>query len=764
MPLLTRLGAFAAAVCLLVPAARAQSDGLWSDVASRAALGAPATATTASRALLLNRAAMAARLATAPLEAAPGRGVDGGVDVPVPMPDGGTMWFRVVESPVMAPGLQARYPEIRTYLGQGRDVASATARFSLTPAGFAAMATTPSGTVYVDPYAQATTDTYLAYYAADALMSDEQRAARAAEVLRDGPDGAADGPATLLAPTTSNGTVFRTYRLALAATGEYTARFGGTVAGAQAAQAVAINRVNQVYERDLAVRLILIANNDQLIFTNPSTDPFTNDDANILIDENQAYINATIGAANYDIGHNFSTGGGGLAGLGVVCSDSQKASGITGSPNPVGDAFYIDYVAHEMGHQFRGSHSFNGTASSCGGGNRSASSAYEPGSGSTIMAYAGICATHNIQTFSDPLFHAISLQQITGFLQTGGGSTCGTATPTGNDIPVVTAPTGITIPARTPFILTGVATDATPASLSYIWEEFDRGANPGGAPAVNGVPTGPPFFRSFVATSSPSRTFPQFSRLLAGSVPAVGEALPRDNRTLNFRLTVRDNRAGGGAIGDVTVTVISDALAGPFVITSPAAASTLAGGSTQTITWDVANTDVLDDAGMPDADGVDVETVEIRYSADGGGTFTTLLASTPNSGSADVVIPNTATSIGRFMVVSIGNVFFDVTKFNTTVTPSTAGEDGLARAAEGLSLVAPNPASGTASFTLRTASTAPVSVAVYDALGRRVAVVHDGPVSAEQAFSVDVSALPAGVYVVRASGGVASSQRFTVVR
>ncbi len=760
MPSPARLGALAAAVCLLAPAARAQSDGLWSDVAARAALGTATVRTTASRALTLDRAAMAARLAGAPLEAALGRGVAAGVDVPVPMPDGGTMWFRVAESPVMDPALQARYPEIRTYLGQGVDVPSATARFSLTPAGFAAMATTPSGTVYVDPYARTTADTYLAYYAADAVPTDAQRAARAAEVLLDGPDGGS--PAARAAPTTANGATFRSYRLAMAATGEYTAFHGGTVAGALAAIVTTMNRVNQVYERDLSVRMVLVPNTDQIIYTDAATDPYTNTDADLQA--NQTTIDAVIGPAKYDIGHLVGTGGGGVASLGVVCSLS-KANGLTGSPVPVGDAFDIDYVAHEMGHQFRGNHTFNGNASNCGGGNRNQATSYEPGSGSTVMAYAGICgATNDLQPNSDPLFHAISLQELVAFTQTGTGSTCGTATATGNDIPVVTAPTGLTIPVRTPFTLTGAATDATPAALTFIWEEFDRGASPGSAPAANGVPTGPPFFRSFVPTASPSRTFPQLNRLVAGQNPVRGEALPADGRTLTFRLTARDNRAGGGAIGDVTVSVVTDAGAGPFVITSPAAAGTVAGGSAQTVTWDVANTDVLDDLGEPDLDRVDVETVDVRYSADNGATFATLLAGAPNTGSASVVVPNAATSTGRFMVAAVGNVFFAVTRFNTAVTPVTAAEDGLRRASEGLSAVAPNPTSGTASFTLRTASAAPVAVAVYDALGRRVAVVHDGPVAAEQAFSVDVSALPAGVYVVRASGGVAASRRFTVVR
>ena len=232
----------------------------------------------------------------------------------------------------------------------------------------------------MDPYSDAAPGAYLAYYATDLVPTEAQRAARAAEIVLDAADGAPEMPSALVAPTTSNGETLRTYRLALAATGEYTARFGGTVAGGLAAIVVAVNRVNEVYERDLAVRMVLVANNDQIVYTDAATDPYTNVTNSAALSTNQSNLNAVIGAANYDIGHLFATGDGGIAGLGVVCSAS-KANGTTGLPSPVGDAFYIDYVAHEMGHQFRGDHTFNGNAGSCGGGNRSQVAAYEPGCG-----------------------------------------------------------------------------------------------------------------------------------------------------------------------------------------------------------------------------------------------------------------------------------------------------------------------------------------------------------------------------------------------
>ena len=763
--------ALIAAAFVLSPAAHAQSDALWADLptAARSALGAPASPLASFRALRLDRAAMAARLADAPPEAA---GVARGVEVPLPSPDGSLVWFRVVEAPVMAPALQARYPAIRTYVGQGRDVPSATVRISLTPAGFAAMARTPGGTIYVDPYAAAPTndaDDYVSYFRGDLVLTDAQRAALAAEVVEDdrtGDAGAAGPVGGDGAALTTNGTLLRTYRLALSATVEYSARFGATVAGALAAQVVAVNRVNQVYENEIAVRLELVANNDTLIFAGPpgTADPFTNADGVALLGQNQTLVTARIGTPNYDIGHVFSTGGGGVAGLGVVCSAAQKARGVTGLPNPVGDGFYIDYVAHEMGHQFRGNHTFNGNQGSCAGGNRNGSTAFEPGSGTTIMAYAGICGSNDTQSFSDPFFHAISLQEIVNFITNGGGSQCGLETETNNVPPVVTVQgVGTVIPVRTPFALTGAATDDTPASLTYSWEDFNLG--PAGAPANNGIPTGAPFFRAFVPSASPTRFFPQITRQFAGQAPVRGEGLPTTTRVLNFRLTARDNQAAGGGIGAANLLIATDAGAGPFLITAPNTAGLMFdGASTQTVTWDVANTDSLDAGGLPDVDGVDVETVDILFTSDVGATYTTLLAATLNDGSADVVLPNLTTATGRVLVRSVGNLFYDLNDANFSVQFVVAGEERV-RAETGLSVVAPNPATGRVSFALRSASTEAVTVAVYDALGRRVALLHDGPVGVEEAFSVDVSRLPAGVYVVRASGSaVQSTQRFTVVR
>ncbi len=306
----------------------------------------------------------------------------------MPMPDGTSASFRIYKVPVMSPELAAKFPEIKTYAGQGIDDPSATIRLDLTPLGFHAMVLSPGKQVFIDPYSSQTTDEYICYYKSDlqrttGFVCEAEETSSLMDIIP--PAGAVQK---------TSGAQLRTYRLALACTGEYAATKGGTVPGALAGMTTTMNRVNGVYETEVAIRMIMVANNNLLIYTNSSTDPYTNGNGSTMLSQNVSTCNSVIGSANYDIGHVFSTGGGGIAGLGVVCG-SSKANGVTGSANPVGDPFDIDYVAHEMGHQFGGNHTFNSVTSSCNG-NRAASAAYEPGSGITIMAYAGICGSDDL--------------------------------------------------------------------------------------------------------------------------------------------------------------------------------------------------------------------------------------------------------------------------------------------------------------------------------------------------------------------------------
>lgn len=578
--------------------------------------------------------------------------------LPLPLPDGTMGLFQIIESPVMAPELSARFPDIRTWSGQGLDDPTSTVRLDLTPHGFHAMILSAAGRIFIDPYSRNDTAHYISYYTRDYVSPNaadffEHTPVEPEREWSTGIQSRLEGLSQR-----SSGTQLRTYRLAVAATGEYTAFHGGTVALGLAAIVTAINRVTGIYEAEIAVRLQLVANNNLIVYTNAATDPYSNFDGVAMLGENQSNIDAVIGSANYDIGHVFSTGGGGISAVGTPCINGWKAEGVTGLSAPTGDAFWVDYVAHEMGHQFGGHHTFNSISGSCGGGNRTASTAYEPGSGSTIMAYAGICGTDDLQTHSDAYFHTISFDEIVAYTTTGSGSTCAVATATGNNPPVPDAGTGgFTIPANTPFTLTGSATDPDGDVLTFSWEEYDLGS--AGHP---GDPLNPPFFRSWTASTSPSRTFPRLSDLL-NNTTSKGEVLPNVTSALTFRLTARDNRVNGGGVAYSTLNFNVTTAAGPFMVTSPNTAVTWHGDSSQTITWNVANTT---------ASPVSCPNVGILLSTDGGLTFPiTLAASVSNSGSQAVVIPNSPSATARVKVYCTSNVFFDISDNNFTITASS---------------------------------------------------------------------------------------------
>jgi len=542
----------------------------------------------------------------------------------------------------MHPLLAAKFPDIRTYVGRGIDDPAATARFDWTPQGFHAQVLSPNGAVYVDPYEDGNVTLYVSYLKRDFAAPGKVHRCWLATRGRTGRRPHFQRP-TFAADAVS-GTTLRTYRLAVAATGEYTQYHGGTVAQAMSAIVTTVNRVTGIYERELAIRLQLVADNDRIVHTNGSTDPYTNDDGDAMLDQNQSNLDSVIGSANYDIGHVFSTGGGGVAGLGVV-GGARKAEGVTGSSSPVGDPFDVDFVAHEMGHQYGANHTFNGVDGSCDG-NRNASTAYEPGSGSTIMAYAGICDSDDLQPNSDPYFHFASHEEIMTFVTTGGGGSSAVESPTTNTPPTVEAGGDYTIPKNTPFRLTATGNDADGNSLTYCWEERDLGPARVVSAADNGSS---PLFRSWSPVTSPTRSFPRLADLLDNTT-ATGEQLPVLGRMMNFRCTVRDNRAGGGGVASDDMSVTVDAGSGPFRVTFPNTTQTLSGG--QIVRWDV--------AGTIDAP-VNAANVDILLSTDGGLAFTTALATmVPNDGAHAVVLPNIDKSSARIMVMGSSNVFFDV--------------------------------------------------------------------------------------------------------
>ncbi|MCB8976245.1 MAG: DNRLRE domain-containing protein [Ardenticatenaceae bacterium] len=626
-------------------------DGIWQDVAEATLRmsGERVIVPTAYRTVSLDWAALNTILTQAPTTLS-----DSNVVLSLPLPNGEYGRFRVYKTAVMHPDLAAKFPEIHTYAGVGVEDTTAYARLDSTPKGFHAMVLSGNGRVFIDPYSTDSTDLYQSYYASDFIpnLPDDF----APDVVLENPDNISEvDTAVSINGQFSTGGQLRTYRLAIAATGEYTQFHGGTVALAMAEIVTAVNRVAGIYEREVAVSFQLIPNNDLIVYTNGATDPYTNNNGGAMLSQNQSNLNSVIGSANYDVGHVFSTGGGGIASLGVICSNSNKARGVTGLSNPIGDPFYVDYVAHEMGHQFAGNHTFNGSSGSCSGGNRNASTAYEPGSGTTIMAYAGICSPQNIQNNSDDYFHGISFDEIVSFTTNGSGNTCAVITSTGNTPPTADAGTSYSIPLNTPFTLTGTGSDPNgAASLTYSWEEFDLG--PAGAP--NSPSGNAAIFRSFNPTTSPSRTFPQISDIV-NNTQTLGEILPSYARTMNFRFTVRDNQSPAGGVANDATQVTAVAGTGPFLVTAPNTAVTWTGNTTENVTWNVAGTN-----NAP----ISCANVNISLSTDGGFTYPTLLeANTPNDGSSSVLVPNVTTSSARVRVSCAGNIFFDISNANFTI-------------------------------------------------------------------------------------------------
>jgi uncharacterized protein (TIGR03437 family) len=598
----------------------------------------------------------------------------------LPMPDGTLAKFRVEESPVMAPRLAAVFPEIRTYRGRGLDDPTTTTRFDVTPAGFHAIVLSSQGTIIIEPDPHGHQGSYVSYNQHDAPKDagSSNCVVFGAEQSMAQPLSKQLARSTYANLNTTTVTTLRTYRLALAATAEFTQEYGGgTVAGALSAMTTMINGVNAIYERDLGIHLKLINNEASIIFTNSATDGYTSDNVNSLLTQNQTVLDQRIGSANYDVGmvmdgHVFTFQPGpfifqGAAQFRSACGNTQKgkAATIFRSTDP-STITAISIVAHELGHMFGALHTFNGTTSNCAG-SRFPEAAYEPGSGSTIMGYRGgvlpdgsyypLCGAEDLHS-SDTYFHTASIEQIFNYTTFSNGSLCPVLTDTGNSPPNVDAGADYTIPANTPFTLTATGSDTDADALTYCWEEFDLGA--AGPPNTDNGNR--PIFRSFAPVQSPARTFPQVSDILSGTA-TFGESLPTTDRTMNFRVTVRDNHPGGGGVNAGAMDVNIVAGAGPFAVTNPSSSTTWTAGSNQTVTWDVAAT-----SSAP----VNCANVRILLSVDGGSSFPfTLASSIPNSGSATISVPNAPTSTARVKVEAIDNIFFSISLPNFTITPNS---------------------------------------------------------------------------------------------
>ncbi|WP_187269358.1 T9SS type A sorting domain-containing protein [Algibacter pacificus] len=592
------------------------------------------------------------------LKDAPKRDSESAVEVVLSFPtaNGDFEQFEIEEASVLHPDLQAEMPNSRSYIGKSIEHPGHTIRFSVTPQGLHTMLmSSEASTQFIDPINYGESD-YVVYNKSDLPAQDAPFSCgfKNIEVSKKTEDNKE------VAAVLNDG-FLRTYRLAIASTIEYS-EFHWKAAGLTAsssvddkknavmnAMIVTMTRVNALYERELSISMQFVADNKDVIFID--TDTFSNDDADALIYQSQMEIDAIIGEGNYDVGHTFSTGAGGLAELGSVCVSGKKAQGVTGSDSPVGDAYDIDYVAHELGHQFGALHTFNSVEDNCGGGNRTTESAYEPGSGTTIMAYAGICSPDNVQANSDDYFHQNSLQLIWNHISDSRTS-CAIERPSGNAEPVaLVEEKTYVIPISTPYKLLGSSTDADGTdSHTYTWEQYDLGSS--GLPLETNS-TGP-LVRSYQGTSNPIRYVPALEDLIYSNGSTDWEKLASVSRDINFKLTVRDN-AEYGRTSSAGITFATTDVAGPFVVTSQNEPGlSWAGGSLQTITWDVAGTN---------ANGINTDKVNILLSTDGGLTYPTTLASNvDNNGSLNITAPILQAANCRIMVEAVGNIFFAINK------------------------------------------------------------------------------------------------------
>jgi len=560
----------------------------------------------------------------------------------ISLPDGrgGFNPFLLSANTTMHPDLNAKFPEIGSYNIVSPESRNRWGKLDISPAGLRVMIFTPgSPTLFIDPVFKGNDTYYMAYFK-NHFYTDKLATCY---VSSDSDENYAPAP-----PKSDpyNDCELKTYRIAVSATGEYSIFHGGTVTLAMAAIVTTMNRVNGVYEKDFGVTMTLIPNNDEIVYTNSATDPFTNGNPGAMLQENQTNTTSVIGSANYDIGHVFGTNSGGVAGLGVTCNNANKARGVTGSGAPVNDPFDIDYVAHEIGHQFGGNHSFN---NACGG-NRNNNTAMEPGSGSTIMAYAGICPS-NVQNNSDDHFHGVNMREI-GIQITS--NNCQVNTSIENEAPIIAAlPQEIFIPVSTPFALSADATDADGDELTYNWEQMDNEIST--QPPVASSTSGPNF-RSFSATTNSTSYFPRLS-VVAANGPFTWERLPAVGRDMSFRLSVRDNAPGAGCTQYADIDVVAVPTAGPFQIIYPSVSGiSWQAFDYETVTWDVANTT---------APPINADLVDIFLSTDGGQSYPQLLAEgVPNTGSHQLIVPNTGTTTARIMVMNSVGTFFDMSNSN----------------------------------------------------------------------------------------------------
>ncbi len=600
------------------------------------------------------------------LKSVPKRGVQNlrsSVSISFPNSRGELKKFIVYEAPVLSNDLSIRYPNIKTYVGYGVENNGNRVRFSVTPLGLNAMLSSiVDPMILIQPESTRSSLLYTVYERGVNWSKKDEKfiCSTKNEIINN-----ANKPQTF---KTADDQTLRTLRIAISGSAEYTNTWddgddsNGTVQEDALAQVVStLNRSNEIFETDMALTLTLVSG-IEILYTDSSTDPYGGGNLN---GELQNTLTSEIGEANYDIGHLFhkDNPNGNAGCIGCICEDGSKGSGFSSNlfPNDQpSDTFDIDYVPHEIGHQLGANHTFSHNSEGTG-------KNVEPGSGTTIMGYAGITGPSDVQPHSDPYFQYVSIDQIITNLES---KTCWVGTTITNNPPVADAGTDYTIPMGTAFRLKGTATDADGDALYYNWEQIDDG----NITSTNFGPTNTSGanFRSRPPVTTPERYMPILNRILAGELTETNPTVMADNtswetvsevgRDLNFSFTVRDRSISGGTgltpqSSSDTMKVTVDAASGPFQVTSQNTVNYVVfSGDSEIVTWDVADTNV---------GAVNTPNVNILLSEDGGLTFPhTLATNVPNDGSHTVTIPVLTTTTARIKVEGAGNIFLAINSTN----------------------------------------------------------------------------------------------------